>query len=255
VDQLEKELADVRRQAASSERALSNKLADASDESSTLRSKIAGATSDNESLRGTIESLRSELRRKEEALLRTETALTAAERDHLRTQEDLRTSLGRASGLQFAETSARDALQQKSQHIEGLRNTLALIQEQLTAKDSTIARLQADLAHSNSELLSASQKAERHERRLQDKLSVAKEKEKILSTDLEHLHRYVGKREVEVLQLADRLDEREMTLAEMSPILESTRRANKLLQLRQEREEAERLEALAKFRAKQSLKY
>ena len=58
-----------------------------------------------------------------------------------------------------------------------------------------------------------------------------------------------------MVKLADTLADRETTLAEMSPILESTRRANKLLQLRQEREEAERLEALARFRAKQSLKY
>jgi hypothetical protein len=245
----------VRRQASASERTLQSKLADLSDEGGALRSKLHASAQDGDALRGTIESLRAELRRKEEALLRTETALTAAERDHLRTQEDLRTSLGRASALQAADVSSRDVLQQKNHHIEGLRNTLALVQEQLTAKDSTIARLQAELAGTSSELLSASQKADKHERRLQEKLAIAKEKEKLLTSDLEHLHRYVGKREVEVLQLADRLDEREMTLAEMSPILESTRRANKLLQLRQEREEAERLEALAKFRAKQSLKY
>ena len=98
-------------------------------------------------------------------------------------------------------------------------------------------------------------RADRHERRLQDKLAHHKEKERTLASDLEHLHRYVGKREMEVIKLADTLADRDVTLAAMSPVLDATRRTNKLLQLRQEREEAERLEALARFRATQSLKY
>ena len=146
-------------------------------------------------------------------------------------------------------------MQSKQYHIDGLRSTLASVQDQLAAKDAAIARLRNDLDATSEQVRDVSARSERHERKLQEKLAHHKEKERVLASDLEHLHRYVGKREVEVVKLADTLIDREVALAEMSPMLDATRRTNKLLQLRQEREEAERLEALARFRAKQSLKY
>ena len=255
MEQLEREVTEGRHAASSSERAYESKIQAYGDESSTLRAKLSAALAENDALAADLRALKAENRRKEESLLRTETAFAAAERDHVRTQEDLRATLNRSTLLQASDADMRDQVQQKSNHIDGLRNTLAIVQEQLSHKDAAIARLQAELAAKSAELSEVTERADRHERKLQDKLSYHKEKERTLASDLEHLHRYVGKREVEVIKLADTLADRETTLLEMSPILESTRRANKLLQLRQEREEAERLEALARFRAKQSLKY
>jgi hypothetical protein len=231
------------------------KLAELTDDNAALRAKLSLTMGDNDTLRGTVDALKTELRRKEELALRTEGSLTAAERDHVRTQEDLRAALGRITLLQHSDTEAREALAQKAAHIEGLRNTIIALQEQLAAKDSATARIQLELAGKMEEVASLSQRVERHDRKYSEKLAVAKEKERILAADLKHLHNYVGKRELEALELAERLEDRETTLAEMSPALAASRRANKLLQVRQEREEAERLEALARYRAKHALKY
>ena len=236
------------------ERNISTKVTELKDESTSLRSKLANATSENESLRSAVEGLRAELRRKEELIIRTETALTSAERDHLRTQDDLRASMGRLTMTQSAETELRDAIQQKNNHIDGLRHTIAVLQEQLAAKETANARIFIELAAKKDEAATIAQKAERTERHLEEKLTHYKDRQRLLASDLKHMHQYVGKREVEVLDLAEKLEDREATLAEMSPILAASRRTNKLLQLRQEREEAERLEALARYRARHSFK-
>jgi hypothetical protein len=234
---------------------MEHKLAELSDEASGLRAKLSLSIADNETLRSTVETLKSELRRKEEIVLRTEASLAAAERDHLRTQDDLRASISRLSLVQQSEQDSRDQISQKSNHIEGLRNTIAVLQEQLANKDAANARLQVDLAAKIEESAILTHRVERHDRKYSEKLAVAKEKERILAADLKHLHSYVGKRELEAMELAERLEDRELTLAEMSPMLAASRRTNKLLSLRQDREEAERLEALARYRAKQSLKF
>ena len=191
-------MADMRQQAQTSQRTLEQRAATCSDDLSTTRVRLGALQSDHDALNATLAAVTADLRRKEEALLRTETALAMAERDHVRTQEDLRSAVQRSHGLQASDIEAREQLGHKNSHIDGLRNTLAVVQEQLSQKDASIARLQADLATKEEQLLNVSQRAERHERKLQDKLAYHKEKEQLLAEDLHHLHRYVGRREVEV---------------------------------------------------------
>eukprot|EP00053_Salpingoeca_punica_P023739 m.218133 g.218133 ORF g.218133 m.218133 type:complete len:356 (-) comp55857_c0_seq1:334-1401(-) len=143
--------------------------------------------------------------------------------------------------------------------VEGLQSQVDLLRLELRRRDEEIARLDQEVALLNQErsltrdeLYHSSQRLtsqQQHEAALAAKLKAHKEREKILARDLKSLHRYVGKRELEVLDLAEQL---EHSRAETT---EPVRRGTLWTQdSERERGESERLEELARSQLRKSIK-
>lgn len=182
--------------------------------------------------------------------------MNAMERERMEIRDELRGATSRFHALSAAQDELREQLSlkaeqhsMKAEEVESMRSTINILHQQLSEKDSQLAALQGDLGKSELDRIELRQRVADTERSLEGRLASAKAKEKLLATDLKQLQRYLGKREKEVIELADELDTRDSALASLS----ASRRLSKYLARKSEREEAERLEILARHRARRAM--
>ena len=148
--------------------------------------------------------------------------------------------------LQYAQDQAARQLQDRHREVETLLSARALAREEALSRDELIAQVSREKAVAESTAADAVAQRERTERTLKAELELAKQREHDLGENLQHLHRYVGTRETEVLQLSRKLDDRTRKLRVMTPGMKTLRRENKRLQEERDHEELARLRLLAR---------
>jgi DNA repair exonuclease SbcCD ATPase subunit len=163
----------------------------------------------------------------------------------VRASDDLRATSREAQSVASEVYELREALRSRDAQIEDLRHTASILNDEIRARDRHVTELKEEKIRLEVELGEGSKLSSKQARVLESRLEEARYREKVLAKDLKRLHKYVSKRELEVLDLADRLSAEDEE--------KQLKRDRAYQRLKKEREEAERLEALARARIRRRL--